>query len=145
MKTLLVQLAKRSHPIHIGYGLLNQGMLIRERLQKERLCIVTDDRVAPLYLDKLKAALRPLVVESVTLPHGEENKDWESLDLVFTALLKSGYGRDTALIALGGGVVGDLTGFWASFFKSGIPYVQVPTTLLAQGDSSVGGKTAINH
>jgi 3-dehydroquinate synthase len=75
MKTLLVQLGKRSYPIHIGGGLLSQGMLIRERLQKERLCIVTDDRVAPLYLEKLKAALRPLTVESVTLPHGEENKD----------------------------------------------------------------------
>ena len=70
MKTLVVQLAKRSYPIHIGGGLLNHGMLIRERLQKERLCIVTDDRVAPLYLEKLKGSLRPLVVESVTLPHG---------------------------------------------------------------------------
>ena len=145
MKTLIVQLAKRSYPIHIGYGLLNQGMLIRERLQKERLCIVTDDRVAPLYLEKLKSALKPLVVESVTLPHGEENKDWETLDLIFTALLKSGYGRDTALLALGGGVVGDLTGFAAACYQRGIAYVQIPTTLMAQVDSSVGGKTAINH
>src|SRR6185312_8836165 len=145
MKTLLVQLGKRSYPIHIGGGLLNQGMLIRERLQKERLCIVTDDRVAPLYLEKLKSALRPLTVESVTLPHGEENNDWETLDLIFTALLKSGYGRDSALIALGGGVVGDLTGFAAATYQRGIPYVQVATTLMAQVDSSVGGKTAINH
>src|SRR5215472_6449955 len=145
MKTLLVQLAKRSYPIHIGAGLLNQGMLIRERLKHERICIVTDDRVAPLYLEKLKASLKPLTVESVTLPHGEENKDWETLDLVFTALLKSGYGRDTALIALGGGVVGDLTGFGAACYQRGVPYVQVPTTLLARVDSSVGGKTAINH
>ena len=145
MKTLLVQLAKRSYPIHIGAGLLSQGMLIRERLQKERLCIVTDDRVGPLYLEKLRASLKPLVVESVALPHGEENKDWENLDLIFTALLKSGYGRDSALIALGGGVVGDLTGFAAACYQRGIPYVQVATTLLAQVDSSVGGKTAINH
>ena len=145
MKTLLVQLAKRSYPIHIGAGLLNQGMLIRERLKQERICIVTDDRVAPLYLEKLKAALKPLAVESVTLPHGEENKDWEALDLIFTALLKSGYGRDSALIALGGGVVGDLTGFAAACYQRGIPYVQVATTLLAQVDSAVGGKTAINH
>jgi 3-dehydroquinate synthase len=145
VKTLLVQLGKRSYPIHIGGGLLNQGMLIRERLQKERLCIVTDDRVAPLYLEKLKSALKPLVVESVTLPHGEENKDWEALDLIFTALLKSGYGRDSALLALGGGVVGDLTGFAAATYQRGIPYVQVATTLMAQVDSSVGGKTAINH
>lgn len=145
MKTLLVQLAKRSYPIHIGAGLLNQGMLIRERLQKERLCIVTDDRVGPLYLEKLKAALKPLAVESVALPHGEENKDWETLDLIFTALLKSGYGRDSALIALGGGVVGDLTGFAAACYQRGIPFVQVATTLLAQVDSAVGGKTAINH
>jgi len=145
MKTLLVQLAKRSYPIHIGAGLLNQGMLIRERLQKERICIVTDDRVGPLYLEKLKAALKPLTVESVSLPHGEENKDWETLDLIFTALLKSGYGRDSALIALGGGVVGDLAGFAAACYQRGIPYVQVATTLLAQVDSAVGGKTAINH
>ena len=145
MKTLLVQLGKRSYPIHIGAGLLSQGMLIRERLQKERLCIVTDDRVGPLYLEKLRASLRPLNVESVTLPHGEENKDWENLDLIFTALLKSGYGRDSALLALGGGVVGDLTGFAAACYQRGIPYVQVATTLLAQVDSSVGGKTAINH
>ena len=145
MKTLIVQLAKRSYPIHIGAGLLSQGMLLRERLQKERLCIVTDDRVGPLYLEKLRQALKPLVVESVTLPHGEENKDWESLDLIFTALLKSGYGRDSALIALGGGVVGDLTGFAAACYQRGINYLQVPTTLLAQVDSSVGGKTAINH
>ena len=145
MKTLLVQLGKRSYPIHIGAGLLNQGMLIRERLQKERLCIVTDDRVGPLYLEKLRASLKPLVVESVALPHGEENKDWETLDLIFTALLKSGYGRDSALIALGGGVVGDLTGFAAACYQRGIPFVQVATTLMAQVDSSVGGKTAINH
>ncbi|MGE5624166.1 MAG: 3-dehydroquinate synthase [Bacillota bacterium] len=145
MKTLLVQLAKRSYPIHIGSGLLSQGMLIRERLKKERICIVTDDRVGPLYLEKLKGALKPLQVESVTLPHGEENKDWETLDLIFTALLKSGYGRDSALIALGGGVVGDLTGFAAACYQRGIPYVQVATTLLAQVDSAVGGKTAINH
>ncbi|HSC47499.1 MAG TPA: 3-dehydroquinate synthase [Gammaproteobacteria bacterium] len=145
MKTLIVQLGARSYPIHIGAGLLSQGMLIRERLQKERICIVTDDRVGPLYLDKLKASLKPLVVESVALPHGEENKDWEALDLIFTALLKSGYGRDSALIALGGGVVGDLTGFAAAVYQRGIPYVQVATTLLAQVDSAVGGKTAINH
>ena len=145
MKTLLVQLGKRSYPIHIGAGLLSQGTLIRERLQKERLCIVTDDRVGPLYLEKLRASLKPLVVESVTLPHGEENKDWETLDLIFTALLKSGYGRDSVLLALGGGVVGDLTGFAAACYQRGIPYVQVATTLLAQVDSSIGGKTAINH
>jgi 3-dehydroquinate synthase len=145
MKTLLVQLGKRSYPIHIGAGLLGQGTLIRERLQKERICIVTDDRVAPLYLEKLRAGLRPLIVESVTLPHCEENKDWETLDLIFTGLLKNHYSRDSALIALGGGVVGDLTGFAAACYQRGIPYVQVPTTLLAQVDSSVGGKTAINH
>ena len=145
MKTLIVQLAKRSYPIHIGAGLLNQSMLIRERLKKERVCIVTDDRVGPLYLEKLKSALKPLAVESVALPNGEENKDWETLDLIFTALLKSGYGRDSALIALGGGVVGDLTGFAAACYQRGIPYVQVATTLLAQVDSAVGGKTAINH
>ena len=145
MKTILVQLGKRSYPIHIGGGLLGQGTLIRERLQKERLCIVTDDRVAPLYLEKLRQGLRPLTVESVTLPHGEENKDWETLDLIFTGLLKNHYSRDSALIALGGGVVGDLTGFAAAVYQRGIPYVQVPTTLLAQVDSSVGGKTAINH
>jgi len=145
MKTLLVQLAQRGYPVHIGAGLLNQGMLIRERLKQERLCIVTDDRVGPLYLEKLKTALKPLTVESVALPHGEENKDWDTLDLIFTALLKSGYGRDSALIALGGGVVGDLTGFAAASYQRGIPYVQVATTLLAQVDSAIGGKTAINH
>ena len=145
MKTLIVQLGKRSYPVHIGTGLLQQGTLIRERLKEQRVCIVTDDRVGPLYLDKLRQGLKPITVESITLPHGEENKDWETLDLIFTGLLKSHYGRDTALIALGGGVVGDLAGFAAACYQRGIPYLQVATTLLAQVDSSVGGKTAINH
>ncbi|MGA9852901.1 MAG: 3-dehydroquinate synthase [Gammaproteobacteria bacterium] len=145
MTTLTVQLGIRSYPIHIGTGLLTHPALFPAQLQKNAVCIVTDDHVAPLYLRKLTHTLATFTPRHVILPNGEENKNWRTLNLVFRFLLKRNFSRDATLIALGGGVVGDLTGFAAACYQRGISYIQVPTTLLAQVDSSVGGKTAINH
>jgi 3-dehydroquinate synthase len=140
-----VPLGNRSYPIHIDAGLLTHAELFPGSLQKRALCIVTDDQVAPLYLPKLDRTLEAYAPRHVVLPHGEESKNWRTLDHIFSTLLKHSLGRDATLIALGGGVVGDLTGFAAACYQRGINYVQVPTTLLAQVDSSIGGKTAINH
>ncbi|HEX5340291.1 MAG TPA: 3-dehydroquinate synthase [Gammaproteobacteria bacterium] len=145
MKSLSVKLGSRSYPIHIGTGLLGQRELFEPHCQHGPVCIVTDDKVAPLYLETLQRTLADSRLHSMTLPNGEQNKHWQTLDRIFTFLLKNELGRDTTLIALGGGVVGDLTGFAAACYQRGIRYLQVPTTLLAQVDSSVGGKTAINH
>ncbi len=147
MATLTVSLADRSYPIHIGPGLLVQGELIAQHLPQPKAVIVTNTVVAPLYLDALTASLaaQRVAVESIVLPDGEEHKDWSTLNRVFDALLMHHAERRTTLIALGGGVIGDLTGFAAAVFQRGVPFIQVPTTLLAQVDSSVGGKTAINH
>ncbi|MGH8282433.1 MAG: 3-dehydroquinate synthase [Gammaproteobacteria bacterium] len=145
MTTLTVQLGIRSYPVHISAGLLTHPELFPGPLWKNGVCIVTDDRVAPLYLEKLAGTLAAFAPRHLIMPHGEEHKSWPSLDLIFSFLLKQHFGRDAVLIALGGGVVGDLTGFAAACYQRGIRYVQVPTTLLAQVDSSVGGKTGINH
>ena len=145
MATMTVQLGNRSYPIHIEAGLLEHTQLFAEYLQKRAVCIISDDIVAPLYLRKLARTLREFSPYHLTLPHGESHKDWQSLDSIFSALIKHGLGRDAVLLALGGGVVGDLTGFAAACYQRGIKYIQVPTTLLSQVDSSVGGKTAINH
>ena len=145
MKSLTVNLGSRSYPIHIGSQILEQRDLFEPYCQHGPVCIVTDDKVAPLYLGRLQRTLAVFKPHSVTLPNGEQNKHWQTLDRIFTFLLKNELGRDCTLIALGGGVVGDLTGFAAACYQRGIPYLQVPTTLLAQVDSSVGGKTAINH
>lgn len=145
MATLTVQLGSHSCPIHVNAGLHEHTELFSEYLHKHAVCIITDDIVAPLYLRKLGRTLKEFAPEHLVLPHGEKHKDWHSLDAIFSFLLKRGLGRDGVLLALGGGVVGDLTGFAAACYQRGISYIQVPTTLLAQVDSSVGGKTAINH
>lgn len=145
MGTLTVQLGERSYPVHIDLGILARAELFPEQLQKGAVCIITDDQVAPLYLRKLQLTLAALKPLHLVLPHGEPHKNWRTLDLIFRYLLKQHLGRDAVLIALGGGVVGDQTGFAAACYQRGIGYVQVPTTLLAQVDSSIGGKTAINH
>jgi 3-dehydroquinate synthase len=147
MQTLNVDLGNRSYPIHIGPGLLNQPELLLPHLAQKRAVIVTNTVVAPLYLDKLTATLQSAGVDilPVILPDGEAYKNWETLNLIFDALLTHRAERNTTLIALGGGVIGDLTGFAAASYQRGVPFIVVPTTLLSQVDSSVGGKTGINH
>lgn len=147
MQTLTVTLASRSYPIHIGPGLLARADLITALLPQKKAAIVTNEVVAPFHLAPLQRALEQHGVEvmTVTLPDGEEHKNWETLNRIFDALLEHRCERSTALIALGGGVIGDLAGFAAAVYLRGVPYIQVPTTLLAQVDSAVGGKTAINH
>ena len=145
--TLDVDLGERSYPILIGRGLLDDPSLLAQYVSDRRAVIVTNDKVGPLYLDKVSSALRAAgkqVVE-IVLPDGEEEKNWASLMKIFDALLAGKCDRKTTLVALGGGVIGDLTGFAAASYMRGVPFVQVPTTLLSQVDSSVGGKTGINH
>ncbi len=147
-QTLTVALDERSYPIHIGCGLLGRAELWRPHLNpKMGAVVITNTTVAPLYLDKVLATLAELGCPafSVVLPDGEEYKSWETLNTVFDALLENRCERGTTLIALGGGVIGDLVGFAAACYQRGAPFIQVPTTLLSQVDSSVGGKTAINH
>lgn len=138
---------KRSYPIHVGHGILQQADLIASCLPQKRVAIVSNTTVAPLYLDQLRAALEAKGVVSlpIILPDGEAHKNWETLNLIYDALLTNHCERKTAILALGGGVVGDLTGFAAATYLRGVPFIQIPTTLLAQVDSSVGGKTGINH
>ncbi len=147
MQTLTVELGDRSYPIHIGPGLIDRADLIVPHLAQKRVVIVTNTTVGPLYLEALTKALVGAGIEaaSVVLPDGEEYKDWQTLNLIFDALLQSRAERKTTLIALGGGVIGDMTGFAAACYQRGVPFIQVPTTLLSQVDSSVGGKTGINH
>ena len=145
MESLSVALGSRSYPIHIGSGLISSAPLYAPHLAGGGAAIVTNDVVAPLYLSKVKQALGGARVTEIVIADGEQAKSWQTLNRVFDALLKARCGRDTLVIALGGGVVGDLAGFAAAIYQRGVPFVQVPTTLLAQVDSSVGGKTAINH
>jgi 3-dehydroquinate synthase len=147
MQTLSVELGDRSYPIHIGAGLLDRADLIVPHLAQKRVAIVTNTTVGPLYLDRLTKTLTDAGIDvlPIVLPDGEAYKNWETLNLIFDALLSHRAERKTTLIALGGGVIGDLTGFAAASYQRGVPFIQVPTTLLAQVDSSVGGKTGINH
>ena len=145
MKTLTVELGERSYPIHIGNGLLHQPALLREHITGPQVMIVTNETVGPLYRGRLEDLLAGFEVHTVTLPDGEQHKNLETLNRVFDALLGVPCDRGTTIIALGGGVVGDIAGFAAASYQRGIAYIQVPTTLLAQVDSSVGGKTAVNH
>lgn len=147
MRTLTVALDDRSYPIHIGPGLLRRAELIAARLPQNKVAIVTNATLAPIYLSPLTEALRQHGIAAVTivLPDGEAHKNWETLNRIFDALLTHRCERKTTLVALGGGVVGDLAGFAAAVYQRGVPFVQIPTTLLAQVDSAVGGKTAINH
>jgi len=147
MITLEVSLGERSYPIHIGSGLLGRADLLQPHVRGQHAVIVTNETVGPLYAARVEAALGALgkTVRTVTLPDGEAFKNWETLNLIFDSLLRAGADRKTTLVALGGGVVGDMTGFAAACYMRGVPFVQMPTTLLAQVDSSVGGKTGINH
>ena len=145
--TVQIALDARSYPIRIGSGLLGQADTWGDLPKARQAVIVTNTTVQPLYAAQLEQALAPYYaqVRTVALPDGEQYKTWESLNQIFDALLGGQCDRKTVLFALGGGVVGDMTGFAAACYMRGVPFVQVPTTLLAQVDSSVGGKTAINH
>lgn len=147
MQTLHVGLAERSYPIHIGQGLLGQADLIENFFPRKRAAIISNTTVAPLYLERLLQTLRKINVEAVSiiLPDGEKYKTSETLNLIYDGLLTHHCERSTPLIALGGGVIGDMTGYAAASYLRGVPFIQIPTTLLAQVDSSVGGKTGINH
>lgn len=146
-QTVQIDLGDRSYPILIGAGLLDQSSTWDGLPKAAAALVVTNTTVEPLYGERLRRQLvgRYAAVHTVVLPDGEAYKTWESLNLIFDALLQHGCDRKTVLFALGGGVVGDMTGFAAASYMRGVPFVQVPTTLLAQVDSSVGGKTAINH
>ena len=144
---LQVDLGERSYPIEIGQGLINDSKLIARLVKGNRVAVVTNTVVAPLYLEKMTRSLEAAgkQVIPIVLPDGEQEKNWASLMTVFDILLENKCDRKTTLLALGGGVIGDLTGYAAASFMRGVPFVQVPTTLLAEVDSSVGGKTGINH
>lgn len=145
MKSLQVELGDRSYPIFIGKDLLGQSELYTPYIRGRQVLIVTNTTIAPLYLDTVKKALIGYSPEAVILQDGEEYKTLETMNQIITALLENKFDRSVTLIALGGGVIGDITGFAASCYQRGVDFIQLPTTLLAQVDSSVGGKTAVNH
>jgi 3-dehydroquinate synthase len=146
VESLRVALGPRSYPIHIGAGLIDRAELYAPCL-RGTAAIVTNEVVAPLYLARVRKTIESTgarVVE-IAVPDGEQAKSWTLLERIFDRLLQARLGRDAVIVALGGGVVGDLAGFAAATYQRGIDFIQIPTTLLAQVDSSVGGKTAINH
>ncbi|ASK36534.1 3-dehydroquinate synthase [Alcanivorax sp. N3-2A] len=144
MLRLDVALAERSYPIHIAPGLLDQA-LIREHVRGNQVMVVSNETIAPLYLERVTAGLADLQCDTLVLPDGEAHKTLATLERIFDALMTRRHSRTTTLVALGGGVVGDMVGFAAACYQRGVDFIQVPTTLLAQVDSSVGGKTAVNH
>ena len=147
MQTLKVELADRSYPIHIGKNLISDASLILPYLKRKHVAIVTNTTVAPLYLEQLSQSLQAagVTVIAIILPDGEAYKNSTTLNTIYDTLLQNRCERSTTLIALGGGVIGDLTGYAAATYLRGVPFIQIPTTLLSQVDSSVGGKTGINH
>lgn len=145
MKILNVELGDRSYPIYIGSGLLVDPEIITSHIKTKTICIVSNTTVSKLYLENLKNLLDDYQVVEAIIDDGEEFKNYDSLNYIYTKLLENQCNRDTTILALGGGVVGDIAGYAAASFLRGIPFVQIPTTLLAQVDSSVGGKTGINH
>jgi len=145
MISLKVNLGERSYPICIGKNLLDHHELLTQHIPGNSALIVSNETVAPLYMDKVEAALGNLKYETLVLPDGEEYKNQETLNTIYDCLLSKKFDRNTTLIALGGGVIGDITGFAAASYQRGVHFIQIPTTLLAQVDSSVGGKTGINH
>ena len=145
MKTLRVELGEKSYPIYIGSHLLKQANLWQKHIQSRQVLIVTNTTVSPLYLDKVKASLTAFQVETIELPDGEQYKSLEYLEKIFDCLLAKKYSRNCTLLALGGGVIGDMGGFAAACYQRGIAFIQIPTTVLSQVDSSVGGKTGVNH
>jgi len=145
MQTLHVDLDTRSYPIYIERGLLEDSDLISKHIRGSRVCIISNTIVEPLYLSALKSTLKGFDVDEVILPDGESEKSLANFDVIMSHLLSNTHGRDSTLIALGGGVIGDISGFAAACYQRGIDFIQIPTTLLSQVDSSVGGKTAVNH
>ncbi|SHH98954.1 3-dehydroquinate synthase [Ferrimonas marina] len=147
MERIDVELGQRSYPIIIQAGLLDSGAQWLSEINTKRLLVVTNEVVAPLYLERCVAMLASTgkTVDTLVLPDGEAHKTLTTLDGIFSRALELGLSRDCALVALGGGVIGDMVGFAAACYQRGVPFIQIPTTLLAQVDSSVGGKTAVNH
>jgi 3-dehydroquinate synthase len=145
MISLKVNLGERSYPICIGSNLLDSHELLTQYIPGNSALIVTNETVAPLYLDRVTAALEDIKYQTLVLPDGEKYKNQEILNSIYDSLLSNRFDRNTTLIALGGGVIGDITGFAAASYQRGVHLIQIPTTLLSQVDSSVGGKTAINH
>lgn len=145
METLRVELGDRSYPILVGQGLLGERSLFEQHLRAHDLLVVSNTVVAPLYLNALEAALQPRRVVATILPDGESHKTLANVARILDVLVANRFGRDCAVVALGGGVVGDMAGFAAATYQRGVAFAQVPTTLLAQVDSSVGGKTGVNH
>lgn len=145
MQELTVDLGQRSYPIYIGSGLLQRPELIRRHIRGNQVLVVSNETIAPLYLEPVLEACASQQVDSCVLPDGEQYKNLVTLNQIFDRLLAQRHNRTTTLLALGGGVVGDMTGFAAACYQRGVDFLQLPTTLLAQVDSSVGGKTAVNH
>ncbi len=145
MKELRVELKENSYPIYIGSGLLSQKELLIKHIKSKQVLIVTNVTVAPYYLSFLQKSLVEFQVDTIELPDGEQYKNLENINKIFDHLLENKYSRNATLIALGGGVVGDMGGFAAACYQRGIPFIQIPTSVLAQVDSSVGGKTGVNH
>lgn len=145
MPTLQLDLGNRSYPIYIDSDLFDNADLFSSHIRNKRVCIVTNTIVAPLYLANIKDKLANFELDEIILPDGEAEKSLANFERIMSHLLANEHGRDTTLIALGGGVIGDITGFAAASYQRGIDFIQVPTTLLSQVDSSVGGKTAVNH
>ncbi|MBN8280256.1 MAG: 3-dehydroquinate synthase [Gammaproteobacteria bacterium] len=143
--TLNVALGARSYPICIGDGLLSRRDLIEPHLRRRDVLVVTNETVGPIYLEPVRALLAGSRVATVVLPDGEQYKTMATVNRVLDALVEARFGRDGVVLALGGGVVGDIAGFAASIYQRGVDFIQVPTTLLAQVDSAVGGKTGVNH
>ncbi|MGE4576627.1 MAG: 3-dehydroquinate synthase, partial [Candidatus Pseudothioglobus sp.] len=144
-KILNVELGAKSYPIYIGSNLLSQKSYLENHISGQQVMIVSNSTVAPIYLDKVIKLLDKFNVEVTILPDGEQYKTLETTNIIFNALLKAKFDRSATMIALGGGVVGDITGFAAASYQRGINFIQIPTTLLSQVDSSVGGKTGVNH
>ena len=144
-RTLEVDLGARSYPIHIGPGLIGKPELYRPHIGGSQVMIVTNETVAPLYLDRVENTLAGFRRERVVLPDGEKHKNLQVWNRIMDGLLSGRFARDCTLVALGGGVIGDMAGFAAACYQRGVAFIQVPTTLLAQVDSSVGGKTGVNH
>jgi len=145
MKELNLDLGKKSYPIYIGENLLSQADYLTKHITGNQVMIVSNTTVAPLYIDKVKSLLTDFEVSEVVLPDGEQYKNLDTVNQIFTNLLENRFDRSSTLIALGGGVVGDMTGYAAACYQRGVNFIQIPTTLLSQVDSSVGGKTGVNH
>ena len=145
METVTVDLGERSYPIYIGAGLMAKPELVTPHVAHGKVVVITNEVVAPLYLKAVEALFGDSFAEAIVLPDGEQHKHLDTVAAIYDRLMAGKYDRKTTLVALGGGVVGDITGFVAATYQRGVPFIQIPTTLLAQVDSSVGGKTGVNH